>query len=55
MLQFSYKNCSKSIDKPKKNAVYLGGISKFLSYKKINYENLIKKEEELLYFALLKS
>lgn len=55
MLQFSYKNCPKSIDKPKKNTVYLNGISKFLSYRKINYENLIKKEEELLYFVLLKS
>lgn len=51
----SSTNCPKSIDKPKKNAVYLSSISKFLSYRKINYENLIKKEEELLYFVLLKS
>lgn len=48
-------NCPQSIDKPKKNEVYLNGISKFLSYKRINYENFIKKEEELFYFNLRKT
>ena len=48
-------NCPKSIDKPKKNKVYLNGISKFLPYKRINHENFIKKEEELFYFNLRKT